>query len=132
MELVRKLCDVVPAEDRPQCTLYTSTEPCVMCAGAIYWSQVGRIVFGCSAHELEQTCSGPGGFDIPIRQLYATGGDPESVAGRHPIEVVGPLLEEYAIQVHMESRCWPGVASADKNSEDISPKIRGTEAALQE
>jgi isopenicillin N synthase-like dioxygenase len=117
MELVRKLCDFVPAEDRPKCTLYTSTEPCVMCAGAIYWSQVGRVVFGCSAHNLEQTLSGPGGFDIPIRQLFATGGDPVSVAGRHPIEVVGPLLEDCAIKVHTESGCWPGVASADIDTE---------------
>lgn len=30
------------------CTLYVTLEPCVMCAGALYWSQVGRIVFGAS------------------------------------------------------------------------------------
>ncbi len=28
------------------CTLYVTIEPCVMCAGAAYWAQVGRIVFG--------------------------------------------------------------------------------------
>lgn len=28
------------------CTLYVTMEPCVMCAGASYWFQVGRIVFG--------------------------------------------------------------------------------------
>jgi tRNA(adenine34) deaminase len=30
----------------PECTLYVTMEPCVMCAGASYWFQVGRIVFG--------------------------------------------------------------------------------------
>lgn len=30
----------------PECTLYVTIEPCVMCAGAAYWTQVGRIVFG--------------------------------------------------------------------------------------
>ena len=30
------------------CTLYVTLEPCVMCAGALYWSQIGRIVFGAS------------------------------------------------------------------------------------
>lgn len=30
------------------CTLYVTVEPCVMCAGAIGWSQIGRIVVGCS------------------------------------------------------------------------------------
>ena len=27
------------------CTIYTSTEPCAMCSGAIYWSGIGRMVF---------------------------------------------------------------------------------------
>jgi tRNA(adenine34) deaminase len=30
------------------CTLYVTLEPCVMCAGALYWAQVSRIVFGAS------------------------------------------------------------------------------------
>lgn len=29
-----------------ECTLYVTLEPCVMCAGAIYWSQLGRLVIG--------------------------------------------------------------------------------------
>lgn len=29
-----------------QCTLYVTVEPCAMCAGAIAWSQVGRVVYG--------------------------------------------------------------------------------------
>lgn len=31
-----------------QCTLYITLEPCVMCAGAISWAQVGKLVFGAS------------------------------------------------------------------------------------
>jgi tRNA(adenine34) deaminase len=30
------------------CTLYVTLEPCVMCAGALYWSQIGRVVYGAS------------------------------------------------------------------------------------
>ncbi len=30
------------------CTLYVTLEPCVMCAGALFWAQVGRIVYGAS------------------------------------------------------------------------------------
>ena len=32
----------------PDCTLFVTLEPCTMCAGALYWSQVGRVVFGAS------------------------------------------------------------------------------------
>jgi tRNA(adenine34) deaminase len=28
------------------CTLYVTIEPCVMCAGAAYWTQIGRVVYG--------------------------------------------------------------------------------------
>ena len=31
-----------------ECTLYVTVEPCIMCAGAIGWSQMGRVVFGAS------------------------------------------------------------------------------------
>jgi tRNA(adenine34) deaminase len=30
------------------CTLYVTVEPCPMCAGALHWSQMGRIVYGCN------------------------------------------------------------------------------------
>lgn len=30
----------------PQATLYVTVEPCVMCAGALYWSKIGRVVYG--------------------------------------------------------------------------------------
>lgn len=30
----------------PEATLYVTVEPCFMCAGAIYWSKIGRLVFG--------------------------------------------------------------------------------------
>ncbi|PLX13835.1 MAG: tRNA-specific adenosine deaminase, partial [Marinilabiliales bacterium] len=29
-----------------ECTLYVTVEPCIMCAGASYWTQIGKIVFG--------------------------------------------------------------------------------------
>jgi tRNA(adenine34) deaminase len=32
----------------PEASIYITVEPCVMCAGALYWSKIGRIVFGAS------------------------------------------------------------------------------------
>ena len=42
----------------PECTLYVTLEPCLMCAGALYWSQIGKLVYGASDekrgyHQLE-------------------------------------------------------------------------------
>lgn len=31
-----------------ECTLYVTLEPCVMCAGALYWSQIGKVIYGAS------------------------------------------------------------------------------------
>ncbi|OEK02457.1 tRNA-specific adenosine deaminase [Roseivirga sp. 4D4] len=31
-----------------ECTLYVTLEPCVMCAGALYWAQLGKLVYGAS------------------------------------------------------------------------------------
>lgn len=36
------------------CTLYVTLEPCQMCAGALYWSQISRIVYG--ARDMERGC----------------------------------------------------------------------------
>ena len=35
-------------------TLYSSAEPCAMCAGAIYWAGIGRLVYGLSEHGLRE------------------------------------------------------------------------------
>lgn len=38
----------IGAKYLPKATLYVTLEPCHMCAGALYWSKIGRIVFGAS------------------------------------------------------------------------------------
>ena len=35
------------------CTMYTSAEPCAMCAGAVYWAGIGRVVYGLSEARLK-------------------------------------------------------------------------------
>lgn len=66
------------------CTLYTSVEPCVMCAGAIYWADIGRVVYGISEHTLlEMTGDDPENqtFNLPCREVFNRGQKEISVAG---------------------------------------------------
>lgn len=46
----------------PECTLYVTVEPCVMCAGAIAWSQVGRVVWGADDPKRGHRCYSEGIF----------------------------------------------------------------------
>lgn len=93
--LVSLASTTLPREALRSCTLVTSCEPCAMCSGAVYWSGIGRVVFGLAesallgltgAHEENPTLS------LPCREVFA--------AGSRGIEVVGPMLEEAAAAVH--------------------------------
>ena len=46
MQLITCATDYIGSRYLQDCTLYVTLEPCVMCAGAMYWSQIGRVVFG--------------------------------------------------------------------------------------
>ncbi|MGA7328017.1 MAG: nucleoside deaminase [Rhodomicrobium sp.] len=81
------------------CTLYTSAEPCAMCAGAIYWAGIGRVVFGQSERSLKDaTGNHPENatLDLPCRTVFG--------AGQRAVEVIGPLLEDEAAS--LQSGFW--------------------------
>lgn len=46
MLAITSAAQTIGAKYLKDCTLYVTLEPCLMCAGAIYWSQLGRLVFG--------------------------------------------------------------------------------------
>jgi tRNA(Arg) A34 adenosine deaminase TadA len=76
------------------CTLYTSTEPCPMCSGAIFWGNVRRVVYGLSEESLYQMVGDDGEevLHLPCRVIFER--------GRKRIEIIGPVLEEEAREVH--------------------------------
>ena len=83
-------------------TLYASTEPCSMCAGASYWNGIGRVVYGMSNLRLFAfTGDDPAhtSFALPCRDILSN--------GFRPITVIGPLLEEEAARSH--EGYWPSV-----------------------
>ena len=46
MQAITAASNFVGAKYLKECTLYVTVEPCVMCAGATYWAQIGKIVYG--------------------------------------------------------------------------------------
>lgn len=46
MQAITAAASAIGGKYLPDCTLYVTVEPCVMCAGAIAWSQMGTLVFG--------------------------------------------------------------------------------------
>ena len=93
--LATQACRTVAAEVRARATLYSSAEPCAMCAGAIYWAGIGRVVYGLSEHRLRGvTGNHPENptLDLPCREVFAS--------GQRATEVVGPLLEDEAEALH--------------------------------
>lgn len=75
-------------------TMYTSAEPCAMCAGAVYWAGIGRVVYGQSEHDLKaMTGNHPENptLDLPCRTVFD--------AGQRRVAVIGPLLEAEAAEL---------------------------------
>jgi len=84
--LMRLASQQFSTDELEKCTLYTSTEPCAMCAGAIYWGNVGRVVYALSEVGLYEIIGpSPEQLLLPSREVFAH-------SQRH-VEVVGPVLE---------------------------------------
>jgi tRNA(Arg) A34 adenosine deaminase TadA len=77
-----------PGEYLAQCTLVTTFEPCAMCAGTVYWADIGRVVYGAEESALlALTGDHPENptLSLPCRELFAR--------GQKTIEVIGPVPE---------------------------------------
>jgi tRNA(Arg) A34 adenosine deaminase TadA len=71
-------------------TVYASGEPCAMCAGALFWAGIARVVYGASTPDIIAALGGP---ELPTRCAAVLG--PASPA----IPVDGPVLREAAVAV---------------------------------
>ncbi len=71
-----------------ECTLVTSFEPCAMCAGTLYWANIGHLVYGAAEEQLlaltGNSADNPT-LNLPCRELFAR--------GQKAIRVSGPFAE---------------------------------------
>ena len=102
LNLVRAAVKKFPVETLAQCTIYASTEPCPMCAGGIFWANIGRLLYGLSEEGLYAlTGDTPYKLLLSCRDVFSR--------GARKVEVVGPLLEAEALQP--QKGFWKPVAS---------------------
>jgi tRNA(Arg) A34 adenosine deaminase TadA len=93
--LVRRAWPQFDADTLAEATLYSSTEPCAMCAGAIVNCGIGRVV-----------------YSAPADRARAVGGRAALAADVLPrcgVEKVGPMLESDGLDVHRT--CWDHILS---------------------
>lgn len=81
--------ELTPAE-RARTVMYTSTEPCAMCAGGIYHAGLGAVGYSTSAERVAELAGGD--FAVPSSDVFAY--------GSQAVEVFGPVLPDEGKAVH--------------------------------
>jgi tRNA(Arg) A34 adenosine deaminase TadA len=99
--LAREAARRFSAEALWHCTLYTTVEPCCMCAGTQYWAHIGRLVYGMSERALlaltGDHAENPT-LDLPCRDVFAH--------GQKRIAVIGPVPEVEAEIAALHADFW--------------------------
>jgi len=100
--LIRDYCHNSGVTDLSEYTMYTSCEPCVMCAGCMIWAKLGRMVYGISVEQLfDLVNEGTGdifsqqddrGISMPCSEIFAR--------SSNKIIVIGGVLEEEGIELY--------------------------------
>lgn len=99
--LARIAASNYPADYLWECTLYTAVEPCCMCAGTIYWANIGRVVYAMTEESL----------------LACTGNHPENPTmhlsaqyvfehGQKEIDLIGPIDEIAQETIQLQQEFW--------------------------
>ena len=90
LKLARYAARELSEDERAACTMYTSTEPCAMCAGAIYYCGLGRVVYSVAGSSLPRVREDRG-IDIPCAEVI------ERSEGTTTVE--GPILEADGLEI---------------------------------
>jgi tRNA(Arg) A34 adenosine deaminase TadA len=93
LKLARWAARELDPDERADCTMYTSTEPCEMCAAAIHYAGLDRVVYSVSGESLADL-QGKAESGVPCRDLIERKGG--------TTDVDGPVLESEGRRVHQE------------------------------
>ena len=91
LKLARWAARELDPDERADCTMYTSTEPCEMCAAAIHYAGLARVVYSVSGESLAEV-RGRTESGVPCRELIERKGG--------TTDVDGPVLESEGKRVH--------------------------------
>ncbi len=99
LDLIRKFCQDNNIFSLEEYTLYSSSEPCVMCSGAIHWARIKHVVFSVSQQKLNGASNGK----------LKPSCDSIVNIGRRKVEVIGPILEDEGFQVFIDFPLVPKI-----------------------
>jgi tRNA(Arg) A34 adenosine deaminase TadA len=97
--LIHRAWAELSPDDLWNCTLYSTVEPCVMCAGTQYWANIGRLVYGVSELQLlaltGNNAENPT-LNLPCRSVFER--------GQKKIKVWGPFpeVEQEIMAIHQD------------------------------
>lgn len=99
VNLLSKACKIYSMEERARMVMYVSAEPCAMCAGATFFAGVRVVVYGLSGESLApmwatEDCPDPSLLSMGCREVFES-------CEAHPTIVIGPMMEDEAIEPHM-------------------------------
>lgn len=87
-EIARRAAETYSEEYLANCTLVTTMEPCAMCAGTIYWANIGRVVYG-GTEEMLRKLTGNSKMNqtlnVPSKYIFDH--------GQKQIQLIGPVPE---------------------------------------
>lgn len=102
VNLIRIANRKMSVSERARTVMYASTEPCAMCAAAMFWSGFRNVVFGASQERLYQISTNgepePPVLAMSCREVFAKGPNAKTT-------VIGPMLEAEAEASHVAY--WP-------------------------
>lgn len=110
-ELARLAATQYSGKYLEKCTLVSTWEPCAMCSGTIYWSNIGRVLYAASESRLKEL-TGSGNSEnmtmsLPCRVVFD--------AGQRKVDVIGPIPEWEQKVVDSCSKWWKDRINAQED-----------------